>query len=799
MSNVTRCESIDFWNQNSFCKSKNKKSFLVGETSTKTVVVDNPYSKKQGANQLTNKQDTIVQMRPQNYHVKLRKGDKKELTFRFKLADDYPVDLYYLMDLSQSMADDLANLRKQGEIIADTLKELTSDLYMGFGSFVDKPVMPFVNTLEERLENPCLSSNKDKHNKVCARPYAFNNTFPLSNNIESFKSAVSQATHSSNLDAPEGGLEAMMQAIVCTDKIKWRSGENQRATKFIVYSSDAGFHTAGDGKLAGIVIPNDMACHTDDKGYYDAAEKQDYPSVGQIRYQLRKHDIQPIFAVTKHVQDVYKSLASLISDRSEVGELKSDSSNIVDLIKKAYTSLRSKVSISAESVVGGIKISQGSAYCEGIDGPMTEGLTCENVKLSQEIVFKVEIEATECIDENQSTQLSFQAEGYSSDKTLVNIQTLCDCDCDNNESLNEQDDQCRRCSDNGEFKCGICECFQDYGGKCCNCKITSRDDYKKFEKQCKRPGSLQICSGRGECICGECVCHKQGDRVIQGKHCHCDNVSCPRKNNELCSGNGQCNCGTCKCNEGWSGDDCGCTEDVKTCKAAGSDEICSGVGECKCGNCKCQSTKQFHFVDTHCQRMITNCQEHTECILEYAVSGTEAFEFEKSEGNRSESVGSCNGKYKVNNVKIGSQIEANTGKTGLGDDWRPCRATLDGKLKDGAFEGCWIQYYIFENKTDERNADGVMKMDIRWEKFNREHHCPFEIQPAMVLGIVGGAVLLLGLLLLALWKALMMYLDWREYKTFEDEFKKLKHWKEDNPLYVPAEETTQNPLIQKKK
>ena len=85
----------------------------------------------------------------------------------------------------------------------------------------------------------------------------------------------------------------------------------------------------------------------------------------------------------------------------------------------------------------------------------------------------------------------------------------------------------------------------------------------------------------------------------------------------------------------------------------------------------------------------------------------------------------------------------------------------------------------------------------------KELFCEFQITLQFfhfcVFGIVGGAVLLLGLLLLALWKALMMYLDWREYKTFEDEFKKLKHWKEDNPLYVPAEETTQNPLIQKKK
>ena len=94
----------------------------------------------------------------------------------------------------------------------------------------------------------------------------------------------------------------------------------------------------------------------------------------------------------------------------------------------------------------------------------------------------MEIEATECITENQSQQLIFQAEGYSSDKTLVNLQTLCNCDCNNNESINEQTDTCRRCSDNGEFKCGICECFPDYGGNCCNCKITSRDDYRKVAK-----------------------------------------------------------------------------------------------------------------------------------------------------------------------------------------------------------------------------------------------------------------------------------------------------------------------------
>lgn len=35
----------------------------------------------------------------------------------FRLAEDYPVDLYYLMDLSNSMADDKEKLASLGNLI----------------------------------------------------------------------------------------------------------------------------------------------------------------------------------------------------------------------------------------------------------------------------------------------------------------------------------------------------------------------------------------------------------------------------------------------------------------------------------------------------------------------------------------------------------------------------------------------------------------------------------------------------------------------------------------------------------
>ena len=56
---------------------------------------------------------------------------------------------------------------------------------------------------------------------------------------------VRSAKVSGNLDAPEGGFDAIMQAIVCEKEIAWRTN----ARRLLVFSTDAGFHYAGDGKV----------------------------------------------------------------------------------------------------------------------------------------------------------------------------------------------------------------------------------------------------------------------------------------------------------------------------------------------------------------------------------------------------------------------------------------------------------------------------------------------------------------------------------------------------------------------
>jgi protocadherin alpha len=52
------------------------------------------------------------------------------------------------------------------------------------------------------------------------------------------------------LDAPEGGFDAIMQAILCNASIGWR----ERSRKMIVFSTDAGFHFAGDGRVNILII-----------------------------------------------------------------------------------------------------------------------------------------------------------------------------------------------------------------------------------------------------------------------------------------------------------------------------------------------------------------------------------------------------------------------------------------------------------------------------------------------------------------------------------------------------------------
>lgn len=72
------------------------------------------------------------------------------MTLAYAQAEDYPVDLYYLMDLSKSMEDDKGKLSSLGDELARRMQNITSNFRLGFGSFVDKVVMPYVSTVPKK-------------------------------------------------------------------------------------------------------------------------------------------------------------------------------------------------------------------------------------------------------------------------------------------------------------------------------------------------------------------------------------------------------------------------------------------------------------------------------------------------------------------------------------------------------------------------------------------------------------------------------------------------------------------------
>lgn len=89
-------------------------------------------------------------MKPQRAKLTLRKGQKYDLRFKYKMTENFPVDLYYIMDLSYSMKKYKEQLANLGNKLAIVMRKLTTNFRLGFGSFIDKRELPFVNTEPER-------------------------------------------------------------------------------------------------------------------------------------------------------------------------------------------------------------------------------------------------------------------------------------------------------------------------------------------------------------------------------------------------------------------------------------------------------------------------------------------------------------------------------------------------------------------------------------------------------------------------------------------------------------------------
>ncbi|KAF5304468.1 hypothetical protein FQA39_LY09664 [Lamprigera yunnana] len=556
----------------------------------------------------TGKDGSVVQIAPQKVKVTLRKGEKFELPFQYRVAENYPVDLYYIMDLSASMVEHKEKLGMLGETLSETMRNLTNDFQIGFGSFVDKVDLPFTNTAPSALQSPC---HIVKHGQTvhCIAPYSFKNHMSLTSNTYVFSKEVLNAKISGNLDVPEGGFDALMQAMVCKKEIRWR----ENARHIIVLSTDEEFHIAGDGKLAGIVEPNDAQCHLAN-GHYTHDRVYDYPSISQINYVAKQNNINLIFAIVKskgnaRVLKVYDLLKNQI-ENSAVAWLGKNSDNVVSLVAENYNKIVKSV-VMEDNSENDIEIK----YSSTCSKPKENG--CSHISVGEIINFTATIKPLRCQQKGLYPRIIKIKPTGLVESLEIELTVACDCLCEQPDHPNYVKNS-EKCSFRGDTKCGVCSCHHTHFGKNCECGGT-----EDVSDCVRNTSTAEICSGAGTCICGKCMCIQRSNPAekIYGKFCECDNYSCMRGNGELCSGikNGVCNCGRCECSPGWTGEACECSEANTTCITPESESsICSGNGKCECGQCHCNMLDGYKYSGKYCEKFPLfpgrRCPELQNCV-----------------------------------------------------------------------------------------------------------------------------------------------------------------------------------------
>ncbi|KAJ8388158.1 hypothetical protein AAFF_G00146490 [Aldrovandia affinis] len=495
------------------------------------------------------------------------------------------------MGLSSSMKDDLENVKNLGTSLMVEMSKITSDFRIGFGSFV-----PYISTTPAKLLNPCTGDQN------CTSPFSYKNVLKLTSDGQQFNTLVGQQQISGNLDSPEGGFDAIMQVAVCGEHIGWRN-----VTRLLVFSTDAGFRSAADGKLGGNVLPSDGKCYLENN-MYTMSHYYDNPSIAHLVQKLSDNNIQIIFAVTEEFQPVYKELKNLIPN-SAIGTLSANSSNVIDLIMDAYYSLPKEVILENSKLPEGVTITYQSHCKNGLIGEGDSGRKCSNILIGDEVSFKISIQAHKCPKQGQSETIKIKPLGFTEEVEIV-LNFICECSCQaDGEKMSPI---CH--NGNGTFECGACRCYEGRVGRQCECSIyeVESDDP---DANCRRDNGMDICSNNGDCVCGACECKKREnpEERYSGMFCECDNFNCDRSNNKLCGGHGRCECRVCICDKNYTGSACDCSLDTTTCLASNK-QICNGRGNCECGICKCTDPKFQGPTCEICPTCPGVCPEHKECV-----------------------------------------------------------------------------------------------------------------------------------------------------------------------------------------
>ncbi|XP_076460406.1 integrin beta pat-3-like [Babylonia areolata] len=693
-----------------------------------------------------------IQVQPQVLNITARTNDPINFKLSFRQAENYPVDLYFLLDLSYTMVKDenaQRRLTALGKDIPISMANITTDFNLGFGTFVDKTVMPFSAWTDEMLKRRC-----PKPDKSCSPPHNFINQLKLGDG-KNFSTSMTEALEgiSQSYDDTEGGLDGLMQALVCEEAIGWR----ERSRRIIVYSSNSMFHVAGMGLLGGTTKNNNGECHLDNGRDYAHSLEYDFPSVSQIATKLKEKSTSVIFAVMPDVYKHYERFRALTGN-AEIGELADKSSNIINLIRNNYDKLRSRIHFTPRKADG----VEFTFLSKCLDDVVRETAMCDKLEMKDSVTFDVSMTVTSDVCKGQSgtvrRQVELATEGLN-EKLTINLDVICDCQCERPsfEVVNSEN-----CTDgNGTLVCGICSCNDGRYGRVCECNEADISSQLSLEK-CRLGNDTDVCSGHGECICGQCECFPIANNpkeTYTKQHCECNDYSCPSSGPEglLCGGpfHGRCDCGQCDCFKDWQGPACECSTKNKTCIAANG-ELCNGYGECVCGRCICfKNTDYMGPTCEACPNCPSKCSQYRDCAQ------CRAFH---------------TGKYTDDQCDTECKEEIT-----LVDE---LKVTSDRVTKcDFRDTDKCLFHFTYEYDQD-NNA--IIKVQ-------RTKECPEEVNLGLILGPVVAGIVIIPLLLLCIFIFIRNRRDAAEFARFMKEKDKARWESESNPIYRDPKTTFKNP------
>ncbi|XP_054569882.1 integrin beta-5 isoform X2 [Eptesicus fuscus] len=399
-------------------------------------------------------------------------------------------------------------------------------------------------------------------------------------------------------------------------------------------------------------------------------------------------------------------------------------------------SIRSKVELSVWDQPEDLNLFFTATCQDGVSYP--DQRKCEGLKIGDTASFEVSVEARSCPGKHAEHTFTLRPVGFR-DSLEVGVTYNCRCGC----SAGQEPDS-PRCSGNGTYVCGLCECNPSYLGSRCECQ--EGENPSGHQNLCREAEGKPLCSGRGQCSCSQCSCFESEFGKIYGPFCECDNFSCARNRGVLCSGHGECQCGECKCHAGYVGDNCNCSTDISTCRGK-EGRICSDRGHCVCGQCQCTEPGAFGETCEKCPTCPDACstkRDCVECLLLHSGSSAD---------NQT-----CQNLCKD---------EVITWADAIVKDDQEAVLCFYKTAKD-----CVMLFTYTELPSGKSNLTVL-----------REPECGTAPNVTTILLAVVGSILLIGFVLLAIWKLLVTIHDRREFAKFQSERSRARYEMASNPLY----------------